>query len=107
MWASAPIILIPNKLKGKRLVIISHIMKVLAIVPLIEKIKAGVSSLASIKLPITDFNIPIKRASFSPKKIRANRINILASPRRIPGIGVGNKLSTTNIDIEAAVNTER
>ncbi len=107
MWASAPIILIPNKLKGKRVVIISHIIRVLNTVPLIENIKVGVNSLASIKLPITDFNIPIKRASFNPKKIRANKINIFANPRRIPGIGVGKKLSTTNIDIEAAVNIER
>lgn len=39
--------------------------------------------------------------------MRAKRINIFAKPRRIPGIGVGNRLSTTNMVIEAAVNTER
>ena len=86
---------------------INHIISVLAIVPLIENIKVGVSSLANIKLPIIDFNIPIKRDSFNPKKIRAKIINMFASPRRIPGIGAGKKLSITNNDIEAAVNTER
>jgi len=82
-------------------------MNVLVIVPLIENMKAGVSNLAIIKLPIIDFNIPIKRASFNPKKIRVSRINMFASPRRTPGIGTGKKLSTTNNDIEAAVKTER
>ena len=82
-------------------------MQVLSSVPLIENIKEGVNSLASIRLPTIDFNNPIKRASLNPRKIRANKINIFAIPRRIPGIGVGNKLSITNKDIEAAVKTER
>ena len=107
MWISAPIILIPNKLSGKRLFIIIHIINVLTSVPLIENIKEGVNNLARIKLPIKDFNIPMKIASFNPRKIRANKIKIFARPRRIPGIGVGNKLSTTNKVIDAAVKTER
>ncbi|MEJ2305994.1 MAG: hypothetical protein P8Y30_00355 [candidate division WOR-3 bacterium] len=81
-------------------------MQVLTRVPLIENIKEGVNSLASIKLPNIDLNIPIKMASFNPRKIRASKIKIFARPRRIPGIGVGNKLSTTNNDIDAAVKME-